>query len=122
MKHAITWFEIPTRELARAAAFYEKVLGVELRRDTFGGVPHAFFPAERPDGVGGALIFSADRRPGTGGTVPYLLAPQLERAIDAATEAGGKVVLGKTDIGEPGFIALVEDTEGNLVGLHRPKV
>ena len=32
--------------------------------------------------------------------------------------AGGKVVMPKTDIGPPGFIALVRDTEGNVVGLH----
>jgi predicted enzyme related to lactoylglutathione lyase len=28
------------------------------------------------------------------------------------------VVQPKTDIGPPGFIALVRDTEGNVVGLH----
>jgi len=28
------------------------------------------------------------------------------------------VVQPKTDIGPPGFIALVRDTEGNIVGLH----
>jgi predicted enzyme related to lactoylglutathione lyase len=27
----------------------------------------------------------------------------------------------KTDIGAPGFIALVRDTEGNVVGLHSPR-
>jgi uncharacterized protein len=121
MKHAITWFEIPTVQLERAATFYEKVLGVELRRDTFMNVPHAFFPAERPAGVGGALIFDADRKPGASGTVPYLPAPRLETALDGVAAAGGKVVLGATDIGDPGTIALIRDTEGNLVGLHRPR-
>jgi predicted enzyme related to lactoylglutathione lyase len=31
------------------------------------------------------------------------------------------VLLPRTDIGEPGFIALVRDTEGNVVGLHEPR-
>ncbi len=33
-------------------------------------------------------------------------------------DAGGKVALPKTDIGAPGFIAILVDTEGNRVGLH----
>jgi len=35
------------------------------------------------------------------------------------TTAGGEVVLPKTDIGDPWFIAIVRGTEGNLVGLQR---
>ena len=33
-------------------------------------------------------------------------------------KAGGKMVMPKTDIGPPGFIAIMVDTEGNSVGLH----
>ena len=33
-------------------------------------------------------------------------------------KAGGKVMMPKTDIGPPGFIAVMVDTEGNSVGLH----
>jgi predicted enzyme related to lactoylglutathione lyase len=35
-------------------------------------------------------------------------------------EAGAQLVLPKTSIGEQGFIALIKDSEGNLVGLHTP--
>ena len=39
--HSVTWFELPTKDLERAAAFYEKVLGLSLKREVFFGVPHA---------------------------------------------------------------------------------
>ena len=35
--------------------------------------------------------------------------------------AGGELVQPFTDIGVPGFIALIRDTEGNVVGLHQPR-
>jgi len=34
------------------------------------------------------------------------------------TAAGGKLVRDKFSIGQYGFIALVMDTEGNMIGLH----
>jgi hypothetical protein len=33
-------------------------------------------------------------------------------------ESGGKVQKEKMSIGQYGFIALVSDTEGNMIGLH----
>jgi predicted enzyme related to lactoylglutathione lyase len=41
VKNSINWFEIPTRNMDTAVAFYEKTLGVTLRREVFGGDPHA---------------------------------------------------------------------------------
>jgi predicted enzyme related to lactoylglutathione lyase len=34
------------------------------------------------------------------------------------TRAGGQVQRSKTTIGEYGYISLVFDTEGNMIGLH----
>ena len=42
----------------------------------------------------------------------------LSTVLDKVEGAGGKVMQPKTDIGENGFIAFIEDTEGNKVGLH----
>jgi hypothetical protein len=120
MKNAVNWFEIPTTDLDRAARFYEATLGIKLRREIFGGVPHAIFTAPDP-AVGGALIFDEKRRPGAEGSLVYLDAPDLDGALSRVAGAGGAVVLPKLDIGPPGFIAIVRDTEGNHVGLHRPR-
>ncbi len=59
------------------------------------------------------------RRPTTDGAIVYLRAKGgIDGCIERATRAGGKVVLPKTGIGDPGYIAIVADTEGNHVGLH----
>ena len=51
----------------------------------------------------------------------YLDAPDLDATLARVAKAGGKVLLGKTEIGDPGALAIVQDTEGNHVGLHAPK-
>ena len=117
--NAITWFEILTTDLERAAKFYETTLGVTLKRENFNGTPHAIFAVP---GVAGALIFDAKRKPISGGAMVYLDAPDLDASLERAAKAGGKVLLGKTDIGDPGSIAIIADTEGNHVGLHAEPV
>jgi uncharacterized protein len=120
MHNAINWFEIPVRDLDRAVAFYEALLAVKLKREVFGGNPMALFPfAEQ--GVGGALLVDPRRTPSAEGALVYLNAgDRLDQALASVPAARGEVVLPKTHIGDPGHIAIVRDTEGNLVGLHAP--
>jgi predicted enzyme related to lactoylglutathione lyase len=122
MSNAISWFELPAQDLGRAQRFYEKVLGASLRAETFAGMEMAIFPYEHPTGIGGALVKDARFRPSPDGAVVYLPARGgLDGCLARAAAAGGKVVMPRTDIGDPGFIALIVDTEGNRVGLHEPK-
>jgi predicted enzyme related to lactoylglutathione lyase len=117
MINIVNWFEIPTANLERAVTFYETLLGIRLKREVFGGTPHAVFVGDKD--AAGALIHDAKRKPSTDGTLVYLNAKKdLDGCIERATRAGGRVVLPKTDIGAPGFIAIVADTEGNHVALH----
>ncbi len=118
----ISWFEIPVTDLEKSAALYGKTLGIELKREVLFGVPHAILMAEA-ESVTGALISDPRRAPRKGvGTVVYLstaggVAPALARAV----AAGAKVVQPTTDIAPFGEIALIEDFDGNVVGLHTHK-
>jgi predicted enzyme related to lactoylglutathione lyase len=121
MKNAVTWFEIPVTDLDRAVRFYETVLAVPLARESFMNTPHAMFPFERPGGVGGALVRDEKRLPAAGGGLVYLdVSGKLDACLARVAAAGGTVLLPRTPIGDPGFIAQVRDTEGNTVGLHSP--
>lgn len=120
MKDALNWFEIFVADLPRAAAFYERSLSVDLKRETFGGLPLGIFPGEE-SGVRGALVKHPVRGPSAEGAIVYLnVAGKLDAVLARVPAAGGQVVMPKTDIGEPGDIALIRDTEGNVVGLHAP--
>lgn len=122
MRDAINWFEIAVQNFDRAIAFYEKVFAMKLKREVVAGeMPMAIFPAH-PDGVGGALVVDDARRSGDGGTRAYLNANgQLDAILARVPSVGGQVLVPKIDIGDPGFIAVFSDSEGNVIGLHQPR-
>ena len=123
MSHPIQWFEIFVTDIDRAVRFYETVLQVKLKREQEDGRPMALFASAKDGGVGGALVRQKGREPTDGGALVYLDADhKLDASLERVTAAGGAVVMQKTDIGPPGFIALVRDTEGNVVGLHSERV
>ena len=121
MANALDWFEIPTADLDRAVRFYEAVLAVSLKREVFERVPMAMFPFGDKS-TGGALVQDARRKPGADGVLIYLNTyGHLDACVQRVAKAGGAVLTPKVDIGEPGFIAIVRDSEGNVVGLHQER-
>jgi predicted enzyme related to lactoylglutathione lyase len=119
MKNALNWFEIPVRDMDRAVASYEKLLGTKLRREAMGGLPYAVFAYEEP-GISGALVQDPRRAPGRGALVYLNAEGELDAILSRAEEAKVSVVLPKTAIGKDGFIAIFADTEGNRIGLNSP--
>ena len=111
-------------DLPRATAFYAEVLQIDLRPERFQDRPMAIFPyAAAQHAVGGALVHDPRQRPSTAGVVVYLNAgTDIRGAVDRTVKAGGLVTMPVTDIGAPGFIALIQDPEGNVVGLHEARL
>jgi predicted enzyme related to lactoylglutathione lyase len=112
------WFEIPAGDYERAIAFYETVLGTPLKRVQHGPHAMAVFPYERP-GISGCIVPNPGRT-GTNGPLLFLNADGiLDEALERVYAAGGRIELGRTEIGEGmGWFARIIDTEGNRVGLH----
>lgn len=117
--NSINWFEIPARYLDKAAAFYEEVLAVRLRREMFGNEPHAIFPVD-PDrkGVTGALVSSPRLVPGAGAILYLDATDGVKASLARALAAGAREIVPHTAIGENGYFAIIADLEGNHVGLH----
>jgi predicted enzyme related to lactoylglutathione lyase len=122
MKHAIDWFEIPTVDLERACAFYEKIFEFKLQPMTLANrLRMAMFPVNPAESVGGALCHHPEfYTPSQTGTLVYLNAdPDLAAVLGRVEKAGGKIVVPKTQISpEYGFMAVFLDSEGNRVALH----
>jgi predicted enzyme related to lactoylglutathione lyase len=126
MQNAISWFEIPTLNLAKAQQFYEAVLQCTLRPENMGPSEGAVFPYdEAAGGVGGALICGPTApvtAAGVGsGVLIYLdCAPHtIDSLLQRVATAGGLVAMPRTALPPGlGFIACVFDLDGNKVGLH----
>lgn len=117
----VVWFEVYVADMARARRFYETVLGVVLTRldDPTGETEMWAFPgAPEQGGASGALVRMDGVAPGGGGTLVYFGCADCAVEAGRVAAAGGSVVRPKFAIGPYGHVALVTDTEGNLVGLH----
>jgi predicted enzyme related to lactoylglutathione lyase len=117
---AISWFEIPVRDLARAQRFYEAMLGRALTPETMGDERMAVFPAGEGRAQGCIHLSSRPVEPSTQGTRVYLdCSPSLDAALDRVLAAGGRITTPKVALpAGMGYFAHVADTEGNVVGLH----
>ncbi len=115
----VGWFEIPVKDIERAQAFYQDVLGLKLERHDMGPMRMAWFPMERDvPGAAGSLVQAKEFEPSTKGSTVYFSVESIEDTISRAEEHGGAVLSPKTSIGEYGYYAQIRDTEGNRIAVH----
>ena len=123
MNNPVGWFEIYVQDMRRAKAFYEAVLGTQLTQLENPGQPPGMemwvFPSNQTGyGASGALVKMPGLDSGKNSVIIYFICADC--AVEAAKvdKAGGRVHQQKFSIGQYGNIALVVDTEGNMIGLH----
>ena len=123
MNNAISWFEIPATDLARAQKFYETIFGVSLIPMDMPNIRMRMFPIDdMQNGIGGAVVDSNGfhKPSATDGPLIYLNGqPDVQQVLDKVDTAGGTIMVPKTEISpEYGYMAVILDTEGNRIGLH----
>jgi predicted enzyme related to lactoylglutathione lyase len=121
-RNPVGWFEIYVQDMARARTFYEKTFEVALQRLGSPDLEMWAFPMlpEAP-GCPGALVKYHGKDSDTGGTIIYFSCEDCATEAARAVQHGGRIQRPKMSIGQYGFIALIYDTEGNMVGLHSRK-
>lgn len=122
-KNAVSWFEIPTLDIDRAAKFYETVFSIKLVPLDLPNIKMRMFPVEDMEtGVGGALVKSDSFHVPSDSLGPllYLNAnPDVQNVLEKVEAAGGKILVPKTQISpEYGYMGVFKDTEGNRIAVH----
>ena len=121
MSGRMVHFEIPFEDGARARTFYADTFGWQLM--------------EMPE-MDYTIVMTGPSDPQTGPTEPGFInggmfqraepfkgpnlvidVEDIKAALSAVEKAGGKVVSEPQAVGEMGFAAYFNDTEGNLLGL-----
>ena len=117
--HAVSWFEIPVEDFERARKFYSTIFDYEMPTQDFEGTKMGILPYDQDKGIGGAIAKSEHHTPAKEGVALYLTAdPDLSAVLDRIEDAGGSVITGKSAVGNQGYVAIFDDTEGNRLGLH----
>lgn len=119
MHNPVGWFEIYVQDMARAKRFYHEVFDANFIRLQGDGVDvESFEMHDGAHGISGALVQMEGFPSGQNSVLVYFICDDCAQQVAKATMAGGRLVKPKTSIGQYGHIALVNDTEGNLIGLH----
>ena len=118
--NALNWFEIPAIDISRATKFYESIFEIKMEEMEMPDMKYAMFPFDPMKAkVAGGLAQSPMHVPSATGSIIYLNAnPDLQKVFDRIENAGGKITMPKTSIGQNGFMAFFTDTEGNTMALH----
>ena len=119
MNSPVVWFEIYVNDMHRAREFYQAVFDIELEKLADTQFEMWAFPMHQDTyGASGALIKVPEYPSGANSTIVYFSCDDCAVETERAEKAGGIVEKPKMSIGQYGFVSLVVDTEGNMIGLH----
>jgi predicted enzyme related to lactoylglutathione lyase len=109
----ICYLEIPAKTAEASADFYGSIFGWKVRRRGDGAL--AF---DDTGGVSGTWVKESDRAPDER-TRTYIMVDTIADTLKQIQEAGGRVLVPRTDIGEGlGAFAVFSDPVGNEFGLY----
>lgn len=122
MSGRVVHFEIPADDSARAKTFYTEAFGwkimpvPEMDYTMVGTAPsdESGSPLE-PGSINGGMYTRNEQFPRT--PVITVDVADIDTALAKVESLGGKTVVPKMPVGQMGFAAYFEDSEGNVLGL-----
>lgn len=122
-EHPVFYFEIPVTDMNRAVAFYEELIGLKLDRQIVDGYEMALFPfAEGAPGATGALAKGDVYKPSKDGAIIYFQVRDIKSTVEKAKKLGRPILYPVKYVGDAGFVAEIEDSEGNRLALNQPRL
>jgi predicted enzyme related to lactoylglutathione lyase len=114
--HNIVHIEIPLKDSKHAAEFYGKLFGWKV--EAMAEMEYVMFDTE--SGLGGGFPKIDGEMFQGNDVLVYVESENLEATLAEIEKAGGKTLLGKTEITGMGWFALFSDPSGNRMGLYEP--
>jgi uncharacterized protein len=103
---------MPTADVGASAGFYERALGWTVRTRGDGSTAFDDTAAQ----VSGEWVL--DRRPaGDTGVLVYVRVDDVDTSLNKIVEAGGEIILPRTQEGEGLVYATFRDPAGNVLGV-----
>jgi len=118
----IGFFQIPADDVMRARKFYHSLLGWKIDPDTTLENKSLewqnIITGKAEEGVmnkGGIY-----KRMGRGQIMNFVIVEEFDRVLAKVEKLGGKIIMPKNAIKRVGLVAVIQDTEGNTIGLLKP--
>jgi predicted enzyme related to lactoylglutathione lyase len=121
MALSTVWIEFPVKDIERALKFYKAIFDCDGEITDDGERKTAtILNMSETQPIGISLNQTANFEPSDKGAYVYLTNgdDDLSGMLAKVEGAGGKALTGKVSMGQAGFYATVQDTEGNVFGLY----
>jgi uncharacterized protein len=119
----IAFFQVPADDVGRARKFYQSLLGWKIEPDTTLENKSLQWqniitgkPEEGAMNKGGIY-----KRMNPGPIMNFVIVEDFDRVLSRVDKLGGKIVMPKNAIKAVGLVAVIQDTEGNIIGLLKPE-
>jgi predicted enzyme related to lactoylglutathione lyase len=119
----IAYFQIPADDVSRARKFYQSLLGWKIEPDTTLEDKSLQWqniitgePEEGTMNKGGIY-----KRMGPGPIMNFVNVADVDRVLMKVEKLGGRIIMPKNTIKTVGIVAVIQDTEGNILGLWKPE-
>jgi predicted enzyme related to lactoylglutathione lyase len=110
----IRYLQIPAADARASASFYERALGWTIRKRSDGSTAFDDSAAE----VSGEWVL--DRQPtGDAGVLVFVRVDDVEAILEKIDEAGGAIIVPRTEQGEGIAYATFRDPAGNVLGIFQ---
>ena len=121
---SIVHFEIPAKDVKRASTFYTKAFGWQISQfPNFEYWSLVTTPSDQngspssPGAINGGMGKKGEMAPSA--VTVTISVKDIDAALANVKKLGGKVTGEKTPVGDMGFSAYFQDTEGNNIGLFQ---
>jgi predicted enzyme related to lactoylglutathione lyase len=130
----IVYFEIPADDVDRAKGFYRSLLGwmIEPTRVQMDPAMKAMMEyhdvttgkATDVTPMGGTLSTGGLYKRQIPGSpiINHVMVEDIDEVLTNVEKLGGKIVIPKMKIKSVGYNAIIQDTEGNLIGIFKPEM
>ncbi len=119
-----SWNELVTTDPKGAEAFYTKLFGWQTRPFKVEGMPAGAPPYTvfftDPNSMGVAGMMAVPSPTGHSHWQAYVIVKSVDATLALTPKLGGKVLMPASDIPQVGRIAIIEDPQGAIIGLHQP--
>ncbi len=119
----IAYFQIPADDIGRARKFYHSLLGWKIEPDTtLEDKSLEWQNIETGEQKVGQLSMGGlYKRMGPGPIMNFVEVMDIEKVLARVEKLGGKVMMPLDTIKGVGLVAVIQDTEGNIIGLWKPE-
>jgi predicted enzyme related to lactoylglutathione lyase len=119
----IAYFQVPADDVGRARKFYQSLLGWKIEPDT--DLPDKSLQWQNiitgePE-AGTMNMGGLYKRQMPGPIMNFVKVENVDGVLANVEKLGGKIMMPRNEIKTVGTVAVISDTEGNIIGLWKPE-